>query len=263
MRKIKLYVPVFFKLKLLPVFFSFVLGFFITSTYGQTQYNVVPTGGTVGNTNGTGGDPICRYYNSIRYQVVYTVAELTASGMTAGTTLTRLAWNVTESSVSLGNYSIKMGHTSSSNSTSHNVDATTTVKSPFTYTVSTGWNDINFDNTFTWNGTSNIIVEICTGPSNPYTSPYGGVQAKTGLTAGSARFIRNDGSSQCSNNTTTTTTNKPYIRFTADPLCTTPLSQPTSLTLSALAGQINGSFTAPTSIPSGYLIVRTSNLFSW
>ena len=99
------------------------------------QYTVVPTGGTAGNTNGTGADPVCRYFNSIRYQVVYTAAELTASGMPGGTQINALAWNVTQSSVSLGNYTIKMGHTAATNSAAHNVDATTTVKNAFTYTV--------------------------------------------------------------------------------------------------------------------------------
>jgi len=106
----------------------FVLFLSVTSqTISQTTFTVIPTGGTVGNTNGSGADPVCRYFNSIRYQVVYTVAELSASGMTAGTTLTRLAWNVTESSSSLGNYIIKMGHTYATSSSTHNTAATTTV----------------------------------------------------------------------------------------------------------------------------------------
>jgi len=185
------------------------------STLGQ-QFTVVPTGGTAGNTNGTGGDPVCRYYNSIRYQVVYTVAELSAAGMPANFDITALAWNVTESSVSLGNYTIKMGHTTATNSAAHNTDATVTVKNPFTYSVTTGYNDIVFDNAFMWNGTSNIVVEICTGPSNPYTSPYGGVQVKTGVTSGS-RMYRVDGASACAVNTGTTNTTKPYVRFTGTP----------------------------------------------
>jgi gliding motility-associated-like protein len=179
----------------------------------QTQYTVIPAGGTAGTTNGTGADPVCRYFNSIRYQVVYTVAELTASGMPANTVISRLAWNVTESSASLGNYTIKMGHTASANSATDNVNATTTVKNAFTYGVALGWNDIIFDANFTWNGTQNIVVEICTGPSNPFTTPYGGVQAKTGITSGSRRY-RVDGASACATNTNLTNTTKPYVRFT-------------------------------------------------
>lgn len=189
------------------------LFFWAGSSVGQTQYTVVPTEGASGNTNGTGGDPVCRYYNSIRYQVVYTVAELTAAGMPANLSISRLAWNVTESSVSLGNYTINMGHTAATNSATHNVDANTTVKNAFTYGIATGYNDIIFDQPFIWNGTSNIVVEICTGPSNPYTSPYGGVQAKTGVTSGSRQY-RVDGSSACAVATSVVNLTKPYIRFT-------------------------------------------------
>ena len=200
-----------FKFILLCLFF--ILSLTSINLYSQTQYIVTPTGGVAGNTNGTGADPVCRYYNSIRYQVVYTVAELAAAGIPANSVISRLAWNVTESSVSLGNYTIKMGHTAAVNSAAHNVDASTQVKNPFTYGVALGYNDIIFDNNFTWNGTQNIVVEICTGAANPFTSPWGGVQAKTAVTSGS-RSIRQDGSSACAVTTSLTNTAKPYIRFT-------------------------------------------------
>jgi hypothetical protein len=180
---------------------------------GQTQHIVVPTGGTAGNTNGTGADPVCRYYNSMRYQVVYTVAELNAAGLTGSSQITRLAWNVTESSVSLANYTVKMANVTATNSAAHNATATTTVKNAFTYTVATGYNDIIFDVPFTWNGTSNLLVEICTGTTNPFTSPYGGVQAKTGITNGS-RAYRVDAAAACATNTDVANTTKPYVRFT-------------------------------------------------
>ncbi len=183
------------------------------SAYSQTQFTVVPTGGTAGNTNGSGGDPICRFFNSIRFQVVYTVAELNAAGMSGPTQIDRLAWNVTESSVSLGNYTISMGHTAATNSAAHNVDATTTVKTPFTYSVALGYNDIIFDTPFTWNGSSNIVVEICTGAANPFSSPYGGVESINGITS-AARYYRVDGTSACATNTSSTVTTKPLVRFT-------------------------------------------------
>lgn len=189
------------------------LGLLATNVNAQTPYIVTPTGGTAGNTDGTGADPVCRYFNSIRYQVVYTVAELSAAGIPSGGVISKLAWNVTTSSVSLANYTIKMGHTAATNSASHNVDATTTVKNAFTYAVATGYNDITFDANFTWNGTSNIVIEICTGTTNPFTSPYGGVQAKTGVTAGS-RSYRVDAASACGTNTSSTLTTKPYVRLT-------------------------------------------------
>jgi len=41
--------------------------------------------------------------------------------------------------------------------------------------------------------------------------------------------------------------------------CSSPASQPTSLLLNSLASSISGSFTAPSSTPTGYLVVRTSS----
>ena len=75
------------KFILIRIMLFFALSFSVLNLNAQTQYTVIPTGGTAGNTNGTGGDPVCRFYNSIRYQVVYTVAELTASGMPANTVM--------------------------------------------------------------------------------------------------------------------------------------------------------------------------------
>jgi hypothetical protein len=117
----------------------------IASLAGQTQHTVVPTGGTAGTTNGSGADPVCRFYNSMRYQVVYTVAELNAAGITGSSQITRLAWNVTESSSSLANYTVKMANVTATNASSHNTTATTTVKNAYTYGVATGYNDIIFD----------------------------------------------------------------------------------------------------------------------
>src|SRR5690606_20745635 len=94
------------------------------------------------------------------------------------------------------------------------------VKDPFSYAPTVqaagSFENIAFDNPdggFVWNGTDNILVDICTGPSNPYASPYGGVRSDA-MTSGS-RFVRADGSgSQCGVNTGSTNSNRPQIQFT-------------------------------------------------
>lgn len=178
--------------------------------------SVVTPVGTLSNTNGSNGDPVCRYYNSIRYQVVYTAAELLAAGLVANAEISKFAWNVTEVSGTLGSYTIKMGHTTATNSATHNNSPTTQVKNPFAYAVALGYNDITLDAPFTWNGTSNLLVEICTGPSNPFSSPFGGVAISTGITSGS-RFYRTDGSSACGVATSSTNSHKPLCRLTWAP----------------------------------------------
>ncbi|WP_445453996.1 GEVED domain-containing protein [Flavobacterium sp. 25HG05S-40] len=51
------------------------------------------------------------------------------------------------------------------------------------------------------------------------------------------------------------------VTVTAPPPCTTPTTQPTALVLSSISStSINGSFTAATPAPSGYLVVRSSSV---
>jgi hypothetical protein len=186
----------------------------------QTVTVVTPLGGTaLGNTNGTGADPVCRYYGSMRYQVHYTAAELSAAGVAPNAIISRIAWNVTESSVSLSNYTIRMANTTQANGSAHNAVVTTQVKNPFAYSVAVGYNDIVLDVPFQWNGVNNLLVEICTGPGNPFTSPYGGVVARTGYSSFNAngpgaRSVRSDSGAQCGTATSSSILTKPVIRLT-------------------------------------------------
>ena len=65
------------------------------------------------------------------------------------------------------NFTVKVAHTNSSSIGSYSVypnlsglttSDITTVKNEFDWTVSNGWNTINFDTNFEWNGTDNIVV---------------------------------------------------------------------------------------------------------
>jgi len=70
---------------------------------------------------------------------------------------------------------------------------------------------ITFDVNFTWDGTSSIVVNTCTG-SNSYISPYGGLRY-TSATYGAMRYYRTDGSSNCATTTTSNSSSRPNIRF--------------------------------------------------
>jgi len=178
----------------------------------QGQSIIIGTDGI--NTNGSGSDPIDDFYKFIRYQTVYTAAELTAAGLTPYDTLLNIGFSVTESPGSLANYTIKMGHTTASNAAAHISNPSTTVINPFSYTptvVGVGsFDTIPFNVKFVWNGTDNIFIDICTG-SNSFASPYGGVRAHT-LTSGS-RSVRSDVSNQCGVTTSIDNSNRPQVRF--------------------------------------------------
>ncbi len=75
-------------------------------------------------------------------------------------------------------YTIRLAilpHTAATNSAAHNAAALTTVFGPASYdavtTVAGSHDMITFSSNFTWNGTDNILVDICTGASAmPYAT---------------------------------------------------------------------------------------------
>jgi len=170
------------------------------------------------STTSTGSDPINGYYNAMRYQVVYLASELSTGGMVAGDNLSGLGWSVSGDYAggNLGNYTISIGHTAATNCAAHVADALTVVKNPFAYnptvTAAGVFDMIPFDTQFMWNGTSNIVVDICTGTANPFTGPYGTVRADT-YTTGSRYKQQDGGTSQCALNTVTANANRPQIQF--------------------------------------------------
>ncbi|MGH1436401.1 MAG: T9SS type A sorting domain-containing protein [Lewinella sp.] len=206
---------------------NFLLILFIAGN-GQT----VTIGSGTTASGSTGSDPIDGYYNSFRYQVVYTKAELESGGtpMTINDEITGLGFDIDGDygGGDLLDYTIKIGHTSASNASNHISVTMTTVKNAFDYnptvTSAGSFDMISFDNNFVWNGTDNIVVEICSDGQNPFSSPYGSVRGAT-VTNASRRY-RVDGATSCGVNTNTTNNHKPNIRFNyidgVPPTCTGP-----------------------------------------
>ncbi|MEN9400775.1 MAG: hypothetical protein RL632_1878, partial [Bacteroidota bacterium] len=224
--------------------FSFIQSLFLafcllfasqSGLYGQS-FAVIGTG--TNSTTSTGSDPIDGYFNSFRYQVVYTAAELTAAGMTPSATITALGFSINGDYAggNLLGYKIRMAHTSAANSAAHDASVLTEVKSSFNYnptvTAAGSFDMITFTTNFVWNGTSNILVDICSDGANPYTSPYGQVRTLAASTANGSRYVRADAvGSQCGVSTNTVNTTKPQIRFQY-----TPAATPTITSISPTSG---------------------------
>lgn len=92
-------------------------------------------------------------------QYLVKASELTAAGMVAGD-IYSLAFNVLAPQTDMDDLNIKIGHTSASTLGSTFLTGLTSVFSD-SYVPYTGWNDFTFSSPFTWNGTSNVLVEIC------------------------------------------------------------------------------------------------------
>lgn len=195
--------------------FTFLVFMMLAFCWQSNSQSIVIGTGT-STTSSTGSDPIDGYFNAFRYQVVYTAAELSAS-LTPNDEITALGWSIAGDygGGNLLGYTIKMGHTSATNSASHNTSSTIVVKNAFNYnptvTAAGVFDMIAFDTNFVWNGIDNVLVEVCSDGQNPFSGPYGQVRV-TNQTAGS-RFFRVDNNVACGTNTNQTNGNRPNIQF--------------------------------------------------
>ncbi|RYH14703.1 hypothetical protein EON65_33205, partial [archaeon] len=128
--------------------------------------------GTTSNTT-SGITPFTSLYEDNRIQYLYLASELTAAGASAGT-LNSIAFKIT----ALGSpvptdVSIKVGTVPAATT---NINALVTAVTPY-YTAATvtpvvGWNTFTFSSGFTWNGTDNIVIEVCRD-NNAWSANYG------------------------------------------------------------------------------------------
>lgn len=104
--------------------------------------------------------PFMGLWNDQRTQYLYLASELTAAGMQPGT-IKSVAFNVlTKNSTNPFNgYSIKIGCSNQSTLSGYVPGLSLVYTS--NYSTVTGWNILSLNTTYDWDGTSNIIVEVC------------------------------------------------------------------------------------------------------
>lgn len=131
-----------------------------------------PNMATIGNSSSVGQQwsfpqPYSKYYYSHRTQILYRASELTAAGVMPGY-LTSLSFNCSAVNGinNIPGYTIKIKCTTASVvTTMDNVGLTQVYNNP-NYTPVTGWNQHNFATPYFWDGTSNILVDLCQNPAN-------------------------------------------------------------------------------------------------
>ena len=134
------------------------------------------------NTSGTGAllafteitNPFYRANNfliqrrSTKHQYVFTVKELNDVGIVGPTSIKGISWDLIASfsTINYNNLTFKMGCTNDSVLGINFISGLSTVYNPKTASFNTSqWEYFNFDQAFVWDGTSNIIMEVCF--SNP------------------------------------------------------------------------------------------------
>jgi hypothetical protein len=142
------------------------------STPPPTQFEYQVMNVTIVNI-GTGttavGWPYYTYYMDSRTDMLYNASEIIAAGGSAGN-ISKIGFDVTAvSSQTMNGFQVKMQNYTTSTISSF-VSSGWTVVYNSTYAVAgTGWQYINLQTPFYWDGTNNLLVEICFNNSS-YTT---------------------------------------------------------------------------------------------
>ena len=117
--------------------------------------------GTIVNSTYTYPAPYGNEYFGARHQMMIKASELTAAGVSAGQ-IVSVGFNVaTIAGTPLQGFTVKIGQTTQNDLSTWVTAGLTTVFTSSSYTDVLGWNTHTFSQPFTWNGTSNLVVETC------------------------------------------------------------------------------------------------------
>lgn len=209
------------------------------------------------NENATYPTPYGDFRESTRSQYLYLASELTAAGVTAGNII-RLGFFV-EDIDGVGvheNYTVKLLLTTSVTLLNGSWQSgATTVYGPVDYTPTLGLNEHIVSAPFYWNGTANLVVEICHTeiPVNP-----GNFSTNNALVQWTTNLPFNGSRSRASNNfediCNTGQTNENGIRTNRPVLSLTMCYPPANLTVNSVTSiTADVSWTPPAgNSPAGY-----------
>ncbi|MBS4042788.1 MAG: hypothetical protein KGZ59_03130, partial [Chitinophagaceae bacterium] len=212
-----------------------ILLFFNFTVQSQTDFYIGANSGT--NTGSIYPAPLQDYWEGSRAQYLYTASELQTAGMAVGN-IFGIKINVTNLNgvAIIENYTISIGTTTTTSlsaSTWETLNGSSgPVFGPVNYTPVLGINEFSFPSPFYWNGSDNIVVEICNGDANTTSGTFWSDNAlspwTTGLSFnGSHTYAADNLDNLCGSATTTNRgdqTTRPDITFTWNSanVCTAP-----------------------------------------
>ncbi len=182
----------------------------LTASWHSASAQIVDIGtGTASNTNQGLPTPYQNYYWGSKQQFLILKSELTALGITSGRNLNSIGFNVTAlNSTPPGGYLetyIRIKHVTYNAMPSVWETGLTQVFYAATYTPTLGWNIHNFSTPFTWDGASNIVVEVCNNAA-AWTSTSNASVFFTTTSFASALLYNTDASGVCGSPATVTST---------------------------------------------------------
>lgn len=169
------------------------------------------------NSNTGSPTPYSNYWRNTHIQILYLASELSAAGVVAGK-ISSIGFRVNtlnSFNTALPNYTIKMKCTSATNlTTTFDNAGLSQVYQAASYMPTVGVNIHNFNQSYEWDGVSNILVDICYSriPSFISNGAAAVVYATTGNT--SMRYENADSQELCgSSGIATTSSNRPNTYF--------------------------------------------------
>jgi hypothetical protein len=202
------------RIKITAIFFLLLFIWQANKAWSQPIQFTLGTGTSYNSTTGYPA-PYGNFYWGARHQFLIRASELQALGATGQRIITALGFNVfAPISGALVDFQIKLKQTTlTAFPTSGFVFETgsTAVFGPTAIPTTAGWNMHNFQTPFIWNGTSNILVEVCFNNNN-YTTNAQTYFSTTSF--GSSIYIRDDAAGVCSRTSVTRSTNRPNMRLT-------------------------------------------------
>ncbi|MFT5821489.1 MAG: hypothetical protein ACI8ZM_002742 [Crocinitomix sp.] len=197
------------KIKLQFSLLIFVLFPTISSSYAQAI-----TLGTGTSINGiTTSSPINIWFRKTVCQMVYTGVELSAAGAVSGP-ITQLGFYISNNPIyDLPEYEISIKHTTDADASGDLEGGYTIVKTMANYVPSAGgWDMLELDTPFEWDGIQNIVVRVCWSRVNPTYDPSGQLRVYNSTNA--YKYRRSDApGTMCTSSPNTLLNTKPQIRF--------------------------------------------------
>lgn len=201
--------------------FLLVLHLLPILSIGQTTVIIGP--GFVGThaiSSQAPGDAVPYNYNdkSVHIQVLYTAAELNSGGATGAFSIDSIGWYVmSQIGGAISNYQIKMKNTNATNVLPYDGTGLSIVRNPANLNpaVDTAWYMIPLDTSFAWDGTSNLLIDICWGLNSTNTAS-GTIRHFNPGTAMDRIFSKSNFSNVCGLNTNSSALFKPYLRLRGD-----------------------------------------------
>ncbi|MDQ3047145.1 MAG: T9SS type A sorting domain-containing protein [Bacteroidota bacterium] len=229
---------------------------------------LMPIGsGTLVNTTFSYPTPYGNYYDGARSQYLVLASELTAAGISAGP-ISALEFDVVSTNgIPHENFNISMMSTAVTSLTAFQPGSSSVFSSP-AYTPVVGANVHTFSTPYVWDGTSNVIVELCFyNPAFTYTQNTIVNQSATSFES-SLTNSQDNFAAICTDNTIGTNVfQRPNMRFTSAGPYTyswTPvagLNDPTLQNPAGVASTTTNYIVTVTNTGSGCTMTDTVNVF--